>query len=131
MSKSLLAILVLSVLGIYVSGILVTESATFAVSGEMGCVAGNTGCLRSEKHIFENRWHPYCRFGLGFYLTAFMSVVALFWRTQETGLRYTFCGFVALVGIQFLGWRQRFKRLLLPILRPLYGINWGYLSQPL
>ena len=129
MSKSLLAILVLSVLGIYVSGILVTESATFAVSGEMGCVAGNTGCLQAAKNTYSKiGGTPIAVFGLGFYLTAlFMSVVALFWRTQETGLRHTFFvgSLLSLLYSIFLGGVSVSNDFFCPYCAALYGINLG------
>ena len=129
MKKSFIISLLLTCAGIYVSMELVNQSASFAASGEVGCIIGNQGCLKAASSEFAALFgNPISIFGLSFYIAAaLLCVVGLFWRSEQEALeRVFFLGSaIAVVYSIFLAAVSLSGGYLCPYCATLYGINIG------
>ena len=129
MKKNFIISLVLACAGIFVSIELVHQSASFAASGEVGCVVGNQGCLKAASSQYAVVFGtPISVFGLSFNITAALLCLAgLFWRTEHEALeRVFFLGSAASVAYSiFLAAVSLNDGYLCPYCASLYVINLG------
>jgi protein-disulfide isomerase/uncharacterized membrane protein len=127
--KSFIISLLLTCAGIFVSMELVNQSASFAASGEVGCIIGNQGCLKAASSEFAALFgQPISIFGLSFYIAAaLLCIVGLFWRSEQEALeRVFFLGStLAVVYSIFLAAVSFSGGYLCPYCATLYGINIG------
>lgn len=129
MKKSFIISLLLTCAGIFVSMELVNQSASFAASGEVGCIIGNQGCLKAASSNYAALFgNPISIFGLSFYIAAaLLCIVGLFWRSEQEALeRVFFLGStLAVVYSLFLAAVSLSGGYLCPYCATLYGINLG------
>ena len=128
MKKNFIISLVLACAGIFVSIELVHQSASFAASGEVGCVVGNQGCLKAASSQYAVVFGtPISVFGLSFITAALLCLAGLFWRTEQEALeRVFFLGSAASVAYSiFLAAVSLNDGYLCPYCASLYVINLG------
>ena len=129
MKKSFIISLLLACAGIFVSLELVNQSASFAASGEVGCIIGNQGCLKAASSTFASLFgNPISIFGLSFYIAAaLLCIVGLFWRSEQEALEKVFFlgSTLAVIYSLFLGAVSLSGGYLCPYCATLYAINLG------
>lgn len=127
MKKSFIISLLLAFAGIFVSMELVSQSASFAASGEVGCIIGNQGCLKAASSNYASLFgSPISIFGLSFYIAAaLLCIVGLFWKSEQEAIEKVFFlgSSLALIYSLFLGAVSLSGGYLCPYCATLYAIN--------
>ena len=127
MKKSFIISLLLAFAGIFVSMELVNQSASFAASGEVGCIIGNQGCLKAASSNYASLFgNPISIFGLSFYIAAaLLCMIGLFWKSEQEALENVFLlgSGLALIYSLFLGAVSLSGGYLCPYCATLYAIN--------